>query len=163
MGPKDVIRALFASNDSVVKSYLADLSDADLLVRPVPGANHIAWQLGHLIGSEQGLLKSIPGASGIELPAGWGEQHSKEKSQNESPDGFRTKAEYLDFYKRSRANALKQLENFDEPNFAKATEGRFAGFAPALMEMWILVANHPMMHVGQFVVMRRKLGKPVVI
>lgn len=163
MGSKDVLRALFASNDSVVNSYLADLSDPDLLDRPVPGANHIAWQLGHLIKSEQALLKAIPGAAGIELPADWDEQHSKEKSQSESTSGFRTKAEYLDLYKKSRANGRKQLEHFDEANFSKATEGRLASIAPSILALWVLIANHPMMHVGQFVVMRRKLGKPVVI
>ena len=40
---------------TTIRSYelilllVSDLSDAELLVRPVPQANHIAWQLGHLI------------------------------------------------------------------------------------------------------------------
>ena len=33
----------------LARLLVSDLSDADLLVRPVPQANHIAWQLGHLI------------------------------------------------------------------------------------------------------------------
>ena len=48
MNAKDVIRGLFGMNDFVLNEYLKDMSDTDLLIRPVPGANHIAWQLGHL-------------------------------------------------------------------------------------------------------------------
>ena len=163
MGPKDVIRGLISSNDIVLNTYLGDLSDADLVARPVPGANHIAWQLGHLINSEQNLLKMISGCSGIELPAGFAEQHSKEMAPKESTAGFRTKAEYQELYKKSRANALKNLDAFDAANLDKATEGRMAQLCPTLGALWVLVANHPMMHAGQFVVMRRKLGKPVTI
>ena len=33
---------------------LGDFSDADMLARPAPSANHAAWQLGHLIAAEAG-------------------------------------------------------------------------------------------------------------
>jgi uncharacterized damage-inducible protein DinB len=161
MGPKDVIRQLFKSNDFLVETYLRDFSDAELLNRPVPGANHIAWQLGHLINSEQGLLKAIPGCTGVALPAGWAEQYTKQTAAKDS--GFLTKTEYLDHYQKSRANSVKNLEAFAEGDLEKATVGRMADFAPTLAHLWVLVANHPMMHIGQFVVMRRKLGKPVII
>lgn len=163
MGPKDLIRGLISSNDSILTTYLNDLSDGDLLVRPVPTANHIAWQLGHLISSEQSLLKMLPGCSGMELPAGFAEQHSKEMTQKDSAGSFRTKAEYLDLYKKSRINALKNLDAFVEADLDKPTEGRAARFGPTLSYVWALIANHPLMHAGQLVVVRRKLGKPVVI
>ncbi len=161
MGPKDIIRQLFRSNDFLVETYLQDFSDADILIRPVPGSNHIAWQLGHLINSEQMLLKSLPGCAGIELPAGWAEQYTKETAQKDT--GFLPKGQYLEQYKKARANSVKNLDSFAEANLEKKTEGRMADFAPTLAHVWVLVANHPMMHIGQFVVMRRKLGKPVVI
>ncbi len=56
-----------------------------------------------------------------------------------------------------------ELANVAEPILDKPTEGRLAAIAPTLGSLFVLIANHPMMHVGQFVVMRRKLGKPVVI
>jgi len=54
MTAKDAIKELFKGNASIMDTYLADLSDADLLVRPVPAANHAAWQLGHLIWRQNG-------------------------------------------------------------------------------------------------------------
>ncbi len=52
MHAKDALKTALLSTQNITAMYLADLSDEDILVRPVPGANHIAWQLGHLIHSE---------------------------------------------------------------------------------------------------------------
>ena len=163
MGPKDPIRVLFGGTDFVFKKYLEDLSDADLLLRPVPEANHIAWQIGHLIAAEQHLLTMLPGCKPIDLPAGFAEQHSKETSHQESTKGFAKKAEYVALYEKSRANALKNLNAFPEADLDKPLEGPMSAVAPTLGGLFVLIGNHPMMHAGQFVVVRRKLGKPVVI
>ena len=48
MTGKDAIRTALEGTQSVLKMYVSDLSDADLFVRPVPSANHIAWQLGSM-------------------------------------------------------------------------------------------------------------------
>ena len=40
----------------IAMAYVQDLADADLLLRPVPGMNHIAWQLGHLITGSKKML-----------------------------------------------------------------------------------------------------------
>ena len=37
-----------------------------------------------------------------------------------------------------------------------------AQFAPTLGSLFLLVSNHALMHGGQFSVVRRKLGKPVL-
>ena len=39
---RDAVKLSYNSCQMVSQMYLADLTDADLLVRPVPGANHIA-------------------------------------------------------------------------------------------------------------------------
>lgn len=163
MNAKDAIRSLVRMNDYVIRAYLADLSDADLLQRPVPAAHHIAWQLGHLIKAEQDLLQALPGVSGISLPAGWAEQYTKETGAKEPPTGFATKAQYLELYQQSRANFLKVLDNYPDADLDKPVEGPLKDFAPTHGVLFSLIASHPMMHAGQFVVMRRKLGKPVVI
>src|SRR5438046_2446323 len=118
MGPKDMIRRVAQSNDAVVNAYLADFSDTDLLVRPVEQAHHVAWQLGHLIQSEQSLLKTAaPSALPIELPAGWDKQYTAETAGVNPPAGFATKAEYLALYQRSRANVMKALADFPDADF----------------------------------------------
>ena len=83
MHAKDVLKHALTMNDGIMTNYLSDLADSDLLVRPVPGANHIAWQLGHLIAAEaQYFLPQIPGAAVPELPAGFDKQHTKEMASS---------------------------------------------------------------------------------
>ncbi len=52
----------------VVRAYIDDLGDADLLVRVVPGTNPIAWQLGHLTVGTASMLRAL-GQTAPELPA----------------------------------------------------------------------------------------------
>jgi hypothetical protein len=44
----------------------------------------------------------------------------------------------------------------------KPTQGNMAQFAPTLGALLLLQSNHTLMHAGQFTVLRRKLGKPVL-
>src|SRR5438045_9118902 len=103
MNAKEAIKTALTSTKDMVGWYLSDLSDADLLVRPVPSANHIAWQLGHLIGAELHLLSAyLPGARWPTLPAGFAEKHNKETSRPGAADQFLKNTEDLDLYSRVR-------------------------------------------------------------
>src|SRR5207249_4210862 len=105
-------------------------SDADLLVRPVPGANHIAWQLGHLIASERGLAKQVPGTSYPPFPAGFEERHAKETSASDA--GFLTKAEYVAQFDATRQATLAAVERLSDADLDRATEGPVAKYAPTV-------------------------------
>jgi uncharacterized damage-inducible protein DinB len=143
--------------------YLGDLSDADLVVRPVPNANHIAWQLGHLISSESQILKNyMPAGTYPELPAGFAERHNKSTSTSDSPKGFGTKKEYLDLFNQQRSATIVALDKMSDKDLDKATQGDMAKFAPNVGALLLLQSNHTLMHMGQFTVVRRKLGKPVI-
>src|SRR5438309_475968 len=99
MTAKDALKTALTSTQQMLTWYVSDLSDADLLVRPAPGANHVAWQLGHLIAAEQSLVsKQVPGAVYPELPAGFGERHNKNTAATEPPKGFATKGEYVTLF-----------------------------------------------------------------
>ena len=148
--------------DFVMKSYLKDLSDAELMTRPGPGCNHLAWQLGHLINSEQGLLGQIVPNSGITLPDGFAEKHNKTQTGNNDAKCFYTKQEYIDLYKKSRENVKAVVAKLSDADFDKPSPKGWEMF-PTVGAMVNLVASHAMMHAGQFAVVRRLLGKPVVI
>jgi hypothetical protein len=161
MHPKDAIRGALQMNRHIVQTYLSDLSDADLLVRPVPGANHIAWQLGHLISSEARMQAQMPGATPAELLAGFDKQYTKETTGSDS--GFLKKQEYLDLMAKVRAKTQDALERIPDAQLDTALTGPMAQFFPTVGALFMLAANHELMHAGQFVVVRRKLGKPVLI
>jgi len=150
------------STSFLLTNALTDLGDADLLVRPVPNANHAAWQLGHLINAEQGLVTSqLPNAAMPALPAGFKETHAMERTG--ADDGaFLTKAEYVDLFTRTRAATLAALETLTDADLDKPTTGRMAAMAPTLGAWFVLISNHTLMHGSQISVIRRKLGKPVL-
>src|SRR5947207_12171700 len=59
MTPIEVNADVLARNCEVLKMTLADFSDEEMLARPVPGANHAAWQLAHLVGSAWFMLNGV--------------------------------------------------------------------------------------------------------
>jgi uncharacterized damage-inducible protein DinB len=128
----------------------------------VPNANHIAWQLGHVIVSETRLGKQLPGAVYPELPAGFAEQHAKLNASMDPPQHFGTKAQYLDLFHKVRQATLANLDRLSEADLDKPTTGDIAKMAPTLGAILLLAASHSTMHAGQFSVVRRKLGKPIV-
>ena len=71
MNTRQALKAGIDGGQFVVGTYLADLTDADLMVRPVPGSNHIAWQLGHLIQSEHQMVDMLKPGSMPKLPEGF--------------------------------------------------------------------------------------------
>jgi hypothetical protein len=162
MTAKDALKTALASTQQVLSWYLSDLSDADLLVRPAPTANHIAWQLGHLIHAEVFLLSQLPGAVYPELPAGFSDQHDKVTAGQESAQGFGTREQYLGLFNKVREATLANVGKLADADLDRPTQGRMAQFAPTLGALILLQSNHTLMHAGQFTVVRRKLGKPVL-
>ncbi|HWG41520.1 MAG TPA: DinB family protein [Gemmataceae bacterium] len=144
----------------VINSSLGDMSDADLLVRPVEGANHIAWQIGHLIVAERRLGGQVPDAHYPELPAGFAEKHDRQPTAQQGNGGFGTKDQYVDLFNKTRAATLAAVAKLSDADLDKPATG--PGNVSNLGGLLNLVSTHTMMHGGQFSVVRRKLGKPVL-
>ena len=163
MNATSVIKLALTSTKELLNWYVSDLSDADLLVRPVPQANHIAWQLGHLVVGDIGLIKDeIPGANFPELPATWMAQHDKATAAQEPPKGFATKKEYLDLFNGTRDATIALVDKLKDADLDTPVKGKMAKFAPTWAALLLLCANHTTMHAAQFTVVRRKLGKPIL-
>lgn len=164
MHVKDVLRNNLQFTKSFVAQALADLSDADLLVRPVPGANHIAWQIGHVINSERNMFtKNLPNQPYPELPAGFSERHNKESAASQDTKGWGTKAEYLNLFNKVREATLAALDRAPDADLDKPVDGPVSRIAPTIGALFALAGNHVLMHAGQFSVVRRKLAKPVLM
>jgi hypothetical protein len=162
MNGKEAIKTVLDSTQQLLNWYVSDLSDADLLVRPVPAANHIAWQLGHLVEAETMVKQAVPSASYPALPAGWSKLHGKEGAAMDPPRGFATKAEYLNLFTKMREATVNALSGLSDADLDKPTPGDMAKWAPTVGSLFASTGTHTLMHAGQFSVVRRKLGKPVL-
>lgn len=161
MTARDVILRSYATGETIVKAYLAELTAADLLVRPVPGQNHIAWQLGHLILSEHRFVEGIkPGAS-PKLPPDFEEGHGRDKTGVDDPSKYLAPEDYLRLFEAQREATKATLAELDEPALDAPGPERMRQMAPTVGSGFALMGNHVLLHVGQFVSVRRKLGKPI--
>lgn len=164
MNAVQVIQQSAATSDMVVKAYLGDLEDTDLLKRPHADCNHIAWQLGHLITSEVNLLTALNADAAPELPEGFAEKHSRSTTGSDDPADFYSKEEYLALFDKVRAATHAALDKVTEAELeAECPIEAFREMFPTVGSVYVLIANHPMMHAGQWVPVRRGAGKPVVI
>ncbi|WP_422927752.1 DinB family protein [Singulisphaera sp. PoT] len=159
----EAIKASLEDTRQTLNWFIADFSDEDLLVRPVPGANHAAWQIGNVIGGDIFLVHSQwPDTAYPELPAGFMDQHGSEGAKKEGTEGFLTKAEYIELFDKVRSTTIAKLETLSDSDLERPCTGSVANYAPNLGRLFLAASNHTLMHGGQFSVIRRKLGKPVL-
>lgn len=162
MNAREAIKLSILQSDDIVARYLSDLTDAELLARPVPGINHIAWQMGHLITSENGLMNGAVPGSMPPLPAGFAEKYTKDTAQLDTPSAFHTKAELVEAMKTQRAGTLAALEKYPEADLGKPAPESMRAYAPTIADVFLLQGTHWLMHAGQWAVTRRKLGRPAL-
>jgi hypothetical protein len=156
-----MIRNQLKFGDMLIQSYIGDLSDADLLVRSVPEANHIAWQMGHLIASSQHILQGL-GYETEALPAGFADAHAKETASCNDRAKFAAKDEYLRLHGKMLDAANAALDKLPDGELDAPGPERMREYAPTKAATFMLLGNHLAMHAGQFVPIRRKLGKPAL-
>jgi hypothetical protein len=162
MTQTELMSDVLTRNGAVLKMTVADFTDAEMLARPVPGANHAAWQIGHLLGSAAHMLKEI--APGV-VPASvaqLGEKYNGKTADVDDPAFFPTKAELLEAFSQAYDAIADWIKSLTPADLARPTPGRMADFAPTTGHLALMAASHVMMHVGQLQVIRRKLGKPLL-
>jgi hypothetical protein len=153
----DAVRSAFTASDFLSNRYLDDLTDEEIMVRPVPDANHLAWQLGHLIAAERHLVEAAAPGSMPELPAGFVERHTKATAPIDNPADFLTKNEYLELAQSIRAATLRVLDSLSASDLDRPVEGRVPPFVKRAGDCFTTIANHWTLHAGQWVILRRKL------
>jgi len=163
MDVKDSLISTRRMSSMVLTQYISDLSDADLMLRPTAGCNHLAWQLGHLIAADNQLLEGAVPGSGFELPAGFADAHDKKQCGCDDASKFSTKQQYLDLIAKADAAVEKALAGMTNEQFDSPSPEWIRSHFPTLGQYFTLIATHSLMHAGQFAVVRRQLGKPILI
>jgi hypothetical protein len=156
----DYLIATYRMLGGMMQGHLADFSDADMLVRPVLGANHVAWQLGHLCTSTTNCINMCTPGAMPELSPDFLAKYNKESSKKDS--GFDSKDELLKRFGQVNDSAIAWLQKLSDADKATATPDKLKGFSPTVGGLAHALAGHGMMHIGQIQVARRKLGKPVL-
>lgn len=163
MTPQEVLVQTYKMSSMVLSTYLSDLSDQDLLHRPGVGCNHLNWQVGHLIASEVALLEMVAPGAAITLPGGFAEKYTKETAASDAPAFFATKEELDRLRHANEEAAVKAIVSVTDEQLSQPGPAHMQPMFPTVGSILILVATHSLMHCGQWVPVRRALGKPVLI
>ncbi len=162
MSQLELLAESLAGNLGMLQMTLSDFSDADIYARPVPGANNVAWQLGHLIASEAGMVNGCAGRPVIDLPAGFAERYTKATAGTDDPAALGSKSELLGLFAGVRAKTVAWVRTLTDEQMAKPAPERMRKMFPTVGHVVHLFAGHTTMHMGQIQVLRRKLGKSLL-
>ncbi len=154
------LASTFALPELIVQQYLHDLSDGDLLVRPHEKMNHIAWQLGHLISSENFHITQMYPEAMPPLPEGFAARHTKETAAENDRDAFCSKAEYLEAMRVQREGTMAVLRGLSDDQLLQPAPESIHYLGSTIGAVFAGESVHWMMHAGQWAVVRRKLGRP---
>lgn len=161
MNTNDLLVDALRRNQNIIQMTLADFTDADMLVRPADGANHAAWQLGHLAVAEVQMIGATTGKK-ADLPAGFAEVFTRKTSASDDAAAFPKKAELLEAFARARQASIEWAQSVSADDLDRPSPESIRAFAPRLGDLATVLSEHAAMHIGQFQVIRRKLGKPVL-
>ncbi|WP_437185740.1 DinB family protein [Planctomicrobium sp. SH668] len=160
MTPNEVITTAINSAGMICGAYLGDLTDAEMMHRPAEGSNHINWQLGHLILSENRMIEDFAPGTMPALPDGFAEKYSKETGLIDDPAAFESKETLMAAYQSQRAATLAAVAKLTDEDLNRPSG---VDYAPNGLAIYLMQSTHWLMHCGQWAVVRRQLGRPPVI
>lgn len=160
MDAKTAIKESLATADMVAWAYLDDLTDSELMQRPHPQCHHLNWQVGHLILSEHEMMSQIAKDKMPPLPDGFATRYTKETAASDDPAEFAAKDDLREAFKTQRASTLAFLDGMTDDVLDQPSG---IPYAPTVGSVLAMQGAHWLMHCGQWVIVRRNNGKPVVI
>ena len=160
MNTIDTIKYSIRMADMIVQGYLGDLTQDEMMHRPCEGGNHITWQLGHLLKSTFGIAAGSMPTPLPELPEGFGDKYTKETAASDNLEDFHTKEELMSLYNAQRDALIEGIEKLTEADMQKDAPEHFKQIATTAGEINAFQPLHWLMHVGQWAVIRRQLGRP---
>ncbi len=163
MNAVDALKSNIQMADMICGAYLGDLSNEDLMQRPHSGCNHLNWQLGHLVSSDNSMFNGMFAGEMPALPEGFAEKYSKENKDSDDPAAFCTKDELMEIHQAQRAAVMAKLDSLSDADLDAPGPESLRSFAPTVGAVLAMLGSHWIMHAGQWVIVRRELGKDVVI
>ena len=163
MNSREAIKTSIQTADMVCSAYLGDLTDEELMKRPHAQCNHLNWQVGHLIASDHQMFSGCYPDGMPALPEGFKEKYSKETTGNDDPGAFCKKEELMKIHESQRAVVMAKLDEIQDSDLDTASSEELQGYAPTHGAALNMLGAHWLMHAGQWVIVRRDLGREIVM
>lgn len=160
MKAQEAIKAAGVVPGFLWKTYIEDLTDEDMMVRPVEGANHIKWQIGHILASQVSLVEAVCPGKMPPLPEGFADKYTKETASSDDPTAFDSKEELIRIADEQDAAINAIVDGLSDEELEKPMPEKFQRFGPTVAHLFAFLPSHWTMHAGQWAIIRRTLGKP---
>jgi hypothetical protein len=159
MTPNDLLASGIRMSTALVHRMVGDLTPAEFLHQPAPGANCAAWIVGHLATTMNRTLGRL-GVEGVpNIPEDVAAKFQMTKQPAEKQDGLGDAKDLLGLLD-DQATRL-QAAMLSLPAEALLAEPEFR--PPAANnrgDMLLFLSLHSAIHAGQISTIRRSLGKP---
>ena len=109
------------------------------------------------------MREGIDSGKGLKTPECFAKAHSNDSKGSEDADAFLAKQNSLDLCSQVRDLSASVLDSETAAELQSHATDTFRAFCPTILDRFLLIAAHPMMHAGQFAVVRRQLGKPFLM
>ncbi len=159
--PNDVIAAALANSQALLKRYTADLQPAEYLHRPVSTANCAAWTIGHLVLTDRKALGALEVRDLPPLPDGFEKRFSREEGCPQAGE-FGDVSILMPLFDQHRNLLIEAVKRAPLELLSKPTGSKHPMFA-TVADTATFMALHTSLHAGQITLIRRSLGRPVLV
>jgi hypothetical protein len=131
------------------------------LHRPAAKANCTAWLIGHLTLSDRSALKAFGVKDLPQLPDGFDKRFSRDAGCPEAAE-FGDVSVLLTLFDKHRDALIAAVNSATPELLSKPLEKPFPVFK-TVGELASFMALHVAMHAGQITIIRRSLGRPLIV
>ena len=157
----DVIAFALIASQIRFHTFVDDLSPAEFAAQPVPGANSVAWMVGHLALTDRRVTGLLGGAVPL-LPDGFEAKFKTTKQPATEQKDLGDPKELVAVFDAHRA-ALVAAVRAATPEALNAPMPNPHPLFTTVGEAAVFMAVHLGLHGGQVTVIRRALGYPPVM
>lgn len=141
--------------------FIDDLKPHEFEHQPHPGANCVAWILGHLTLVDRRQLTWLGVTDLPPLPDGFEERFKTTRTTAGEQKGYGDPAELVGLFDAHRQRLIECLPTVDPARFTQPPSFQTPMFADC-GEATLFMGLHVAMHAGQISLIRRSLGYPPV-
>jgi len=127
--------------------------------KPVDGANHALWVLGHLAVTDDWFACTLASRESV-IDESWGPLFGMKSEPSDDPTIYPSIDEIKSALERARQSLLTGFESLGEQQLQGPVPEELEGFAPNVGGAAYTLAWHEGFHAGQLSAVRRSLGLP---
>lgn len=145
------------TSQQLVLMMMDGLKPEEFERQPCPGANCLAWIIGHLTLTDRRSLTVLGATAFPSLPEGFEALFTTTRTVAGTQSGFPESTLLLELFNSHRQALIERVQQFDPARLAEPSPVQRPLFS-TYHEMLLFLGLHTSMHVGQISTIRRFLG-----